>query len=104
MDLQLLTHALSVDFSSLSHFFIAHPLDIGIALLSYVAGRLMQKAERRSIGIFMQVSILLLRMAKHYADTHPTAKKTVTKRIHDEINRLHHKAVKQIDKNEGAPG
>lgn len=57
--------------SSLLHIVFANPmLDIVLSLGFFVAGRL-----SGGLGIFLRVALLLIRMAKHYYDTHPDAKR-----------------------------
>lgn len=56
--------------SMLHLFFTPGIFDSFIAVLFFLAGRL-----SGGIGLLVRVSILIIRMAKHYYDTHPDAKK-----------------------------
>ncbi len=51
-------------------------------VLSFATGFVVKKNP--GLGLLMRVSILLIKMAKHFYDTHPTAKKVKTKTTLDE--------------------
>lgn len=68
---------------------LINPFDIVIGVLFFLAGRVL-KDKNRGISLFLQVSILLLRITKHYFDTHPEAAKIANKYRH-EVDTLYHK-------------
>jgi hypothetical protein len=65
------------------------PIDTFIAIISFLIGKVFTKKER-GVGIFLQVSLLLLRLAKHYFDTHPEADKLASK-YKLEVDQMYHK-------------
>lgn len=55
-------------------FFQLHPIDVIIAVLSFVVGNVTFR-NNRGVGIFLKVSWLLIMIARHYIKTHPDSKK-----------------------------
>lgn len=69
-----------------------NPIDIAIGVISFIIGRFtFSKDKNRSIGLFLQVSLLMIRMAKHYIDTHPEAKKKLSRHYQLTVDELHKK-------------
>ena len=77
-------------------FLAQHPVDLAIGLFSYLAGsQIAKRGKYRSIGIFLQVSLLVMRITKHYFDTHPEARATVNPKLRKQIESLHETSHKQ---------
>lgn len=78
------------DISNLFH--IINPLDLIIAIISFVAGRLLNRKSTRSVGLLMSIAVLFIKMAKHFYDTHPDAVR-FGKKYKLAVDRMYHEHV-----------
>lgn len=70
-------------------------LDVFILLFGFLLGI---SSRSRWFVVFLQVSMLIVKMAKWYFDTHPSAKKHKSKvKIDDQIDYIYHKYLKKHD-------
>lgn len=88
-----------MDLTSIFHI---NPVDIIIGIISYILGRYSFK-DKRGLGLFLQVSILLIRISKHYFDTHPEAGK-LAHNYKLKVDRLYHDHVHKKHTTTGAAG
>lgn len=76
-----------------------HPIDLAIGVGSFIVGRLLsQKGRVKNIGLLLQISLFLVKLAKHYFDTHPEATKELNSKTRKELDSLHLKTNAQIFK------
>lgn len=64
---------------------IFSPIDILVGLVSFLSGilvmiRQFKKNPLRNASIFLQVSLLMVKMAQHYFETHPDARDKLNER------------------------
>lgn len=69
------------------------PVDILIGLGGIVIGGFASLAKfknnpYRNMSIFLQVSLLIIKMAKQYYDTHPDKKERLNKQIADRLDHI----------------
>lgn len=70
------------------------PIDIAIAILSFVVGNVTFR-NNKGLGLFMKVSWLLLVIARHYIKTHPDSIK-IPEKYKLAVDRLSVEARQQI--------
>lgn len=69
------------------------PFDIIVGIFSFMAGAvaMLQRYKNnpyRNLSIFLQVSILVINMAKQYYDHHPDAKEKLNKKIVERLDKI----------------
>lgn len=99
MDIIVTIHHILLNAIHLLPFLAAHiPFDVAIGILSFLSGLFV--ARRGALGLMIQASLLLMKMAKHYYDTHPEARERFKGKerieIESKITKLetHHRELK----------
>lgn len=69
------------------------PVDILVGGLAFIVGSVSgikkyQQTPYRNLSILLQVSLLIVKMAKYYFDTHPSAKEKVNHQIVVRLDRI----------------
>lgn len=74
------------------------PLDAVLALLSVSLLVTGLKRELKGISIFIQISMLLVKIVKHFYNTHPEAKAKIDKKYLDILDKIYNKNLKVHDR------
>lgn len=77
--------------------------DIFIGALGASALLLAFVKRFRNLFVFLQAAVLLLRMIKHFLDTHPELKSSLSDELHRDLYRLYHRHVTVKDPATGGP-
>lgn len=69
------------------------PIDILFSVFGFITGSLtlsrwVKNNPYRNLSIFLQVSLLIIKMAKSYYDAHPEAKEKLNAQIRDRLDRI----------------
>ena len=64
-----------------------------VALMSFVFGSLFSTKRLKNFTLLARVSVFMIVLAKHYAQTHPDFKNSLSSEIQTELAKLHHKNV-----------
>lgn len=87
-----------LDPTSFLHNLHLSAIDFFIGVLSFImgSGSTLVKLKRnpaKGISVFLQVSLIIIKMAKHYYDTHPEAKQKLNGEARGLLEKLYRKEV-----------
>lgn len=74
------------------------PFDAGLIFVGYTFGLISLFSRLRGVATLLQVALLITKMARHYYDTHPDAKKMIDADIDAAFDRLYQKKLVAYDK------